>query len=153
MKKRKSFPASNYEGRILAARDTVLTPDGCKSTREIVDHEDCVGIIPVDADGNILLVRQFRLAAGKELLEIPAGGIDPGEDASAAVVRETREETGLKPGKVERLTGFYLSPGFCNEYLHLYLVTDLAPAPLSAEDTPASKWRVTWADTRINLRW
>jgi ADP-ribose pyrophosphatase len=125
-----------YEGRILKLRvDTVRTADGRNSTREIVEHEDCIGVIPVDADGNILLVKQYRLATDKELLEIPAGGVDPGEDAAAAVVREMREETGLRPQKVERLTGFYLSPGFCNEYLHLYLATDFAPAPLAAEDT------------------
>jgi ADP-ribose pyrophosphatase len=125
-----------YEGRILKLRvDTVRTADGRQSTREIVEHEDCIGVVAVDADDNILLVNQFRAPLEKELLEIPAGGVDPGEDAAAAVIREMREETGLRPQKVERLTGFYLSPGFCNEYLHLYLATDFEPAPLSAEDT------------------
>jgi ADP-ribose pyrophosphatase len=125
-----------YEGRILKLRiDTIRTADGRQSTREIVEHEDCIGVVPVDADGDILLVKQYRLATGKELLEIPAGGIDPGEDAAAAVVREMQEETGLRPQRVERLAGFYLSPGFCSEYLHLYLATDLAPEPLAAEDT------------------
>jgi ADP-ribose pyrophosphatase len=125
-----------YKGRILTLRvDTVRTADGRKSTREIVEHEDCVGVVAVDADDNVLLVNQFRLPPDKELLEIPAGGIDPGEDAATAVIREMQEETGMRPQKVERLTGYYLSPGFCNEYLHLYLATDLVPDPLSAEDT------------------
>jgi ADP-ribose pyrophosphatase len=125
-----------YEGRILNLRvDTVRTADGRRSTREIVEHEDCIGVIPVDADDNILLVKQFRLAAGKELLETPAGGIDPGESPETAVIREMREETGLWPGKVERLTGFYLSPGFSSEYMHLFLATDFRPDPLTAEDT------------------
>jgi ADP-ribose pyrophosphatase len=125
-----------YEGRILKLRiDNIRTADGRQSIREIVEHEDCIGVVPVDADGNVLLVKQYRLATGKELLEIPAGGIDPGEDAAAAVVREMQEETGLRPQRVERLAGFYLSPGFCSEYLHLYLAADLAPEPLAAEDT------------------
>ena len=125
-----------YQGRILKLRvDSVRTADGRQSTREIVEHDDCIGVVPVDADGNILMVKQYRLATGKELLEIPAGGVDPGEDAATAVIREMREETGLRPGKMERLAGFYLSPGFCSEYLHLYLATDLKPDPLSAEDT------------------
>jgi ADP-ribose pyrophosphatase len=125
-----------YKGRILKLRvDTVLKADGRKSTREIIEKEACIGVVAVDADGDILLVNQFRAAPEKELLEIPAGGVDPGEDAAAAVIREMREETGLRPGKVQRLTGFYLSPGFCNEYLHLFLAEDFAPAPLSAEDT------------------
>jgi len=125
-----------FEGRILKLRvDTVRTADGHQSTREIVEHADCIGVIPVDAADNILMVRQYRLAAGKELLETPAGGIDPGEEPAAAVIREMREEIGLRPGKVERLAGFYLSPGFSSEYMHLYLATDLKPDPLSAEDT------------------
>jgi ADP-ribose pyrophosphatase len=126
-----------YRGRILKLRvDTVLTVDGRKSTREIVEHNPCIGVIPVDAEGNILLVNQYRSPVGKDLLEIPAGGIDKGEDPATAVIRETREETGFKPRKVTRLNGYYLSPGFCDEYMHLFLAEDLVPAPLSAEDTP-----------------
>jgi ADP-ribose pyrophosphatase len=125
-----------YEGRILNLRvDTVETVDGRQSTREIIEHAACIAVIPVDADDNVLLVRQYRRAIDKELLEIPAGGIDPGEDAEAAVVREMQEEIGYRPGKITRLGGFYSSPGFCNEYLTLYLANDLVPARLFAEDT------------------
>jgi ADP-ribose pyrophosphatase len=125
-----------HKGQILNVRvDSILTADGHRSTRDIVEHDPCIAVVAEDADGNILLVRQYRLAADKILLEVPAGGIDPGEDPAAAVIREMREETGLKPGKVERLAGFYLSPGFCTEYMHLFRATDLKPAPLSAEDT------------------
>ena len=83
----------------------------------------------------ILLVRQYRKAVEKELLEIPAGGIDPGEDPDTAVKRELQEEIGYIPGKIERLNGFYSTPGFCTEYLYLYLATDLRPGRLYAEDT------------------
>lgn len=125
-----------FEGRILKLRvDTVLTADGRESTREIIEHAACIAVIPVDADDNVLLVRQYRRAVDKELLEIPAGGIDLGEDAEAAVIREMQEEIGYRPGKIERLGGFYSSPGFCDEYLSLYLATDLVPARLFAEDT------------------
>ena len=105
-------------------------------TREIVEHADCVAVIAVDADDNILLVKQYRQAPGKELLEIPAGGIDAGETPEQAVIREMQEETGFKPGRVARLSGFYSTPGFSNEFLHLYLAIDLAPGRLHAEDTP-----------------
>lgn len=71
----------------------------------------------------------------KKLLEIPAGGIDPGEDPVTAVRRELSEETGYLPKKVEMLGGFYSTPGFCTEYLHLYLAADLVPHQLYAEDT------------------
>jgi ADP-ribose pyrophosphatase len=125
-----------YEGRILNLRvDTVRTADGRESTREIIEHAACIAVIPVDDDDNVLMVKQYRRAVDKELLEIPAGGIDAGEDAEAAVIREMQEEIGYKPQKVVTLGGFYSSPGFCNEYLGLYLATDLVPSRLHAEDT------------------
>ncbi len=129
-----------YDGRAVRLRvDTVQMPGGRETTREIVEHSDCVAIVAVDANDNVLLVNQFRKPVEKELLEIPAGGIDPGEDPVTTVRREMREETGYLPQKVERLGGFYSSPGFCTEYLHLYLATDLTPSQLYAEDTESIK--------------
>lgn len=125
-----------FSGRIVRLRvDTIRLPDGCETTREIVEHDDCVAVIPVDAGNNVVLVEQFRFPTGKALLEIPAGGVEPGENAEKAVCRELREEIGYLPRKVTRLGGFYSSPGFCTEYLHLYLATDLTPSRLHAEDT------------------
>ena len=125
-----------YEGRAVKLRvDTVQMPDGRKTTREIVEHSDCVAVVVIDADDNLLLVRQFRQAVGRELLEIPAGGVDPGEDPEAAVRRELQEEIGYLPRKLEKLGGFYSAPGYCSEYLHLYLAAGLTPSQLYAEDT------------------
>ena len=90
---------------------------------------------PSTEDDNVLLVSQYRDAVGKELLEIPAGGVDPGEDVETAVKREMQEETGYLPQKLVNLGGFYLAPGYSTEYLHLYLATDLVPSRLVAEDT------------------
>lgn len=124
-----------YEGRALKLRiDEVEAPGGRETRREIVEHDDCVAIIAVAGD-SVLLVRQFRKPVERELLEIPAGGIDPGESPEAAVSRELREETGYLPQKVERLGGFYAVPGYGTEYLYLYLATDLTPSRLFAEDT------------------
>jgi len=125
-----------YEGRAFTVRvDTVQTVDGRKTTRDIVEHSECVAIVAVDSDGKILLVRQYRLPAGKQLLEIPAGGIDGDEKPADAVRRELQEETGYLPKKVEKIGGFYSAPGFCTEYLHLFLATELEPSRLIAEDT------------------
>ena len=125
-----------YDGQIVRLRvDTVRMPGGREATREIVEHGDCVAVVAIDAEDNILLVDQYRKPLEKSLLEIPAGGIEPGEDAADAVRREMREETGYLPQKVERLGGFYAAPGYCTEYLHLYLATDLVPSSLIAEDT------------------
>ncbi|UCB43315.1 MAG: NUDIX hydrolase [Dehalococcoidales bacterium] len=122
-------------GHLRLRIDTVRTADGGESTREIIEVGDAVVVIAVDDDENILLVRQYRKAVEMELLELPAGSIDPGEDADTAVRREMQEETGYLPGKVERLGGFYSTPGFCTEYLYLYLATELTSSQLHAEDT------------------
>jgi ADP-ribose pyrophosphatase len=125
-----------YSGRAVNLRvDTIQTADGRVTTREIVEHSDCVAVVAVDVNENILMVRQYRKSVGKDLLEIPAGGIEPGETPEAAVEREMREETGMQPRRIIKLGGFYSSPGFCTEYLHLYLVSDMIKNPLVAEDT------------------
>ena len=128
-----------HDGHIKLRIDTVLFPDGRIDTREIVEHREVVVIVAVDADDNVLLVRQLRQPLGKELLEIPAGGIDGEETPEEAVLREMQEETGYLPRKIERLGGFYSAPGFCTEYMHLFLATDLTPSRLTAEDTEVIK--------------
>lgn len=125
-----------YSGQAVRLRvDSVRLPNGRKTSREIVEHSDCVVIIPIDTEGNLLLVKQFRKPVERELLEIPAGGIDPREKPEEAVCREMQEETGYRPRKIDRLGGFYASPGYCTEYMHLYLARDLVPDRLHAEDT------------------
>ena len=125
-----------YEGRAFTVRvDTIKTADGRETTRDIIEHSECVAIVALDPDDKILLVKQYRLPVGKQLLEIPAGGIDGDETPVDAVRREMQEETGYLPGRVEKLGGFYSAPGFCTEYLHLYLAAELVPSRLIAEDT------------------
>ena len=125
-----------YSGRVVKLRvDTVKLASGRETKREIVEHSDCIAIVVTDGDDNVLLVKQFRKPAEKELLEIPAGGIEAGEDPLTTVQRELSEETGYRAKKVTRLGGFYSAPGYCTEYLHLFLATELAPNQLIAEDT------------------
>ncbi len=125
-----------FEGRAIKVRvDTVITPAGRKTSREIVEHSNCVAIVAIDEEDNVLLESQFRKPVERELLEIPAGGIEEGESPEAAVKRELREEVGYLPKRVELLGGFYSSPGYSSEYLYLYLATDLVPERLVAEDT------------------
>lgn len=125
-----------YEGRAVNLRiDAVEKASGKRVTREIVEHGDCVVVVVMDAEDNVLLVRQYRKAVEKFLLEIPAGGIDPGESAEECVRRELQEEIGYLPLKIESLGGFYSTPGYCTEYLYLFLATDLVPSRREAEDT------------------
>jgi ADP-ribose pyrophosphatase len=100
-----------------------------------VEHSDCVAVVVLDEQGNVLLVRQFRHPVGKSLLEIPAGGIDLGEEPVDSVRRELQEEIGYFPHKIQELGGFYSVPGYGTEYLHCFVATDLAPSRLVAEDT------------------
>ncbi len=129
-----------YSGRAVKVRvDTVQKSDGKETTRDVVEHADAVVVVPVDANDNILLVKQYRQAVGKDLLELPAGGIEPGEDTIAAVAREMREETGFLPRKIVPLGGFYSAPGYATEYLYLFYATEMIPLPLVAEDTAEIK--------------
>ena len=115
--------------------DTVEKASGRKTTREVVEHSDCIAAVVIDEQDNVLLVRQFRHAVGKFLLEIPAGGIDPGEEPIDSVRRELQEEIGYFPRKIDSLGGFYAIPGYGTEYLHCFSATDLVPSRLIAEDT------------------
>ena len=124
-----------FEGRIVSVRvDTVRLPNGRDGTREIVSHDPSVCVVPVDAAGNVLLVRQYRKPAEAFLLEAPAGGIEPGEEPEAAVRRELQEEIGHTAGTLTPLSAFWLAPGWCTEYMYAYLATDLTPSRLDADE-------------------
>lgn len=115
-----------FAGNIIKVRyDQVLLPGGRKTGREIVEHSGGVTVIAVKADGEILLVEQYRKPTEESLLELPAGKLEEKEDALDCARRELREETGYEAGKIEYLFSFYTTPGFCNEVLHLYLAADL----------------------------
>jgi ADP-ribose pyrophosphatase len=116
-----------YNGRVVSLRvDQVRLPSGRVTEREIVEHGGAVGIVAVDDDGQVLLVRQFRSALGTMLLEIPAGTLDPNEDVRACAFRELQEETGYAAREMRELYAFYSSPGFSNERISLFLATGLS---------------------------
>lgn len=119
-----------FEGRIVNLRvDTVELQKGRRATREVVEHGEVVAMVPLEGE-DVLLVRQYRLPTEEVLLEVPAGGVDEGESAEEAAQRELGEECGRRAGRLERLGGFYVSPGFCNEFVHVFLATELEPVPL-----------------------
>lgn len=113
--------------------DTVELAGGRKATREVVEHGEVVAVVPLLEGKDVLLVRQYRLPAARTLLEVPAGGVDAGESSEEAAQRELGEECGQQADRLERLGGFYLSPGFCSEFMHLFLATELRPVPARPE--------------------
>ena len=124
-----------YQGRIVKLRvDTVQLPSGRTTTREIVEHEDAVCVVPIDENNNVLMVRQYRKAAQLNLLEVPAGGVEAGETPDETVLRELQEEVSVTSGSLRRLSGFWVSPGWATEFMHAYLAMDLTPASLPADD-------------------
>jgi ADP-ribose pyrophosphatase len=123
-----------YRGRVVTLRvDTIEVPSG-NVRREVVDHPGAVVVVPVDAGGRILWVRQYRYAAGRALLELPAGTLEQGEEPEATARRELPEETGFAASNWQRIGGFYSAPGFCTEYLHAYSATELRPETAQGDE-------------------
>lgn len=123
-----------YEGRILTLKVDVVRVDGRSETavREVVLHRPAVAIIAIEED-QVLLVRQFRYAVGAEIVEIPAGLMETGEDPQETARRELREETGYDCRQLRYISSAYSTPGFSSELIHLYLATDLFWSPLTPD--------------------
>lgn len=119
-----------YDGYSTVRRDELRMPDGTSGVREYVDHDDAVAMVPVMADGSVLLVKQYRHPLGRYLLEIPAGKLDRvGEEPEAAAQRELREEVGYAAGRLRQLARFHNSAGWTTETTTVYLATELSEAP------------------------
>lgn len=123
-----------YRGRVvrLQVHDVEL-PNGERSKRELVRHPGAVAVVALDADGRVLLVRQYRIAADRVLLEIPAGTLEPDEAPDVCAARELQEETGFRPGTLESLGGIFVAPGYTTEYIHLFLATGLEESALEGD--------------------
>jgi len=123
-----------YEGKVLSLDvDEVEEPGGVRALREVVRHRGSVAALPVLEDGRVVLVRQYRYAVGEPVWELPAGRLDPGETPEEGARRELEEEVGLRAGRLEPLSVFYTTPGFCDETMHLFRGTDLMPVPARPE--------------------
>ena len=115
-----------YHGILVDVHvDEVLLPNGHTSLREVIEHVDGVAVLPLDEDNNVLTVTQYRYVFGRNMLELPAGKLDPGEDPVAGALRELKEETGAVPGEFRSLGRIIPAPGCYGETLHLYLARDL----------------------------
>jgi ADP-ribose pyrophosphatase len=131
-----------YAGKVLSLDvDEVEEPGGIRAVREVVRHSGSVAALAVHDDGRVVLVRQYRYAVDEAVWELPAGRLDPGESAAAGARRELEEEAGLAAQRLEPLSVFYTTPGFCDETMHVFRATELAPVPPRPE-----------ADERLELK-
>ena len=125
---------SAYTGRAFKVRrDHLLTPSGSNVQYDIIEHIGSVSIVPVDENGQIYFVRQYRHAAEVDLLELPAGTLEPGEPPEQAAAREIREETGMAAQHLQKIGSFYLAPGYSTELMHVFLATGLTHDPLDPD--------------------
>ena len=129
-----------HAGRIFdVIREEVILPSGLRQDIETVTHPGAVGVAALDENGDLLLVRQYRHACGNWLLEIPAGRVEPGENRLAAAMRELEEETGHRAASWELLVEFFAAPGFCSEFLSLYLARGLVHVGSDAKAADADE--------------
>ncbi|MCB2203312.1 NUDIX hydrolase [bacterium] len=116
-----------YDGRVFTIeRDEVRHHSGYESVREVVRHNGGAVVVPLYANGDVLLIRQYRYPIDEEIIELPAGKLDEGEDPAVCAARELREETGCSAGSISKLTAMLTTPGFCSEVLHIYLAEQLS---------------------------
>ena len=123
-----------YRGRIFDVSLATVREQDKTYMREIISHPGSAVIVPIFEDESVALVRQYRHPARKYLLEIPAGSLSPGEDPQAGAERELEEEIGVRASRVEKLTEFYVSPGFLSEKMYVFLATDFTASEQNLED-------------------
>jgi ADP-ribose pyrophosphatase len=127
-------PTVLFQGRRFRVERAVqVTPDGVEHVREVVRHPGAVVILPLLDDGRLCFVRNYRVAVGQTLIELPAGTLEPGEDPAQTALRELAEETGYRAGKIEHVLTFCMSPGILDEQMHLYVARQLQPGPMALE--------------------
>ncbi|HEX3723580.1 MAG TPA: NUDIX hydrolase [Nitrolancea sp.] len=141
-----------FAGRLIRLRvDRVRFADGSEHDREVVEHPGAVAIVPVLANGDLVLVSQYRHAVGKRMLELPAGTRETGEDPRQTAIRELREETGFRTGGLSELVRFYVSPGWANEELIVYLARDILPGAPATEADEDLEVRTIRPDEVVHL--
>ena len=138
-------------------RVNLSLPDGKIRDYDLIDIQNAVTILPLDSEGNVYMVRQYRVGARAQLLELPAGKIEERDDPLETAQRELREETGMAANEWIALGNFYMSPGYASEYMFCYLARDLYPSPLDPdadefldlEKVPLDQFRRMLADNLI----
>ena len=119
--------------RVEVSRERVTLPNGRVTELDIVHHPGASAVVPFASEDEVLLIRQYRHAAGGEILEVPAGKLDPGETPATCAARELEEEAGVRAGRLLPLGRILTTPGFTDEVIHLFAAFDLAPSKMRHE--------------------
>jgi len=134
-KSAKITTSRSYTGSKITFRvDLAKYSDGSFRNIEIVEHPGAVLIIPITSNGKIVFVKQYRTVIDKILIELPAGTLEKLEEPLDCAKRELEEETGFKTNNIIKLSGFYPAPGFCTEYIHIFIAKDLKPGKLHPDE-------------------
>lgn len=120
-----------YDGSVVHLRvETIQMPDGDTYEREVIRHNGAVALLPLEPDGSVIFVRQYRAGCDKELLELPAGTLNPGEDREACARRELQEEVGLYPARLTEIGQFWVAASYTSELITIYLAEEMHPSRL-----------------------
>jgi ADP-ribose pyrophosphatase len=141
-----------FDGRKLRVRvDRAVEPSGHEVTRELVVHPGAVAIVARPSSETVLLIRQFRYAAGRELIEIPAGTLEPNEDPVACAARELEEETGYRAARMIHRGTFYTTPGFTTELMYLYEASHLEKTATNPDEDEVIETEIVPAPTALQM--
>ena len=139
--------------RVEATTERVELPNGTLLDLDIVRHPGAAAVVPFVSDSEVLLIRQYRHAAGGAILEVPAGKLDPGEPPETCAARELAEEAGQRPGRLLRTGAIWTTPGFCDERIHLFAAFDLAAVARNPDDDELIEVLRLSLDEALDLVW
>lgn len=139
--------------RVNVSTHRVTLPNGHLLDLDIVEHPGAAAVVPFVSSDEVLLIRQYRHAAGGDLYEVPAGKIDPGESPRICAARELEEEAGVRAGRLEFLGSIFTTPGFCDEVIHLFAAFDLEPSVQRPEDDEVIEVIATPLDEALEWIW
>ncbi len=145
---------TKYRGKAFSVRkDQVRLPQGRIADLDIVEHVGAVTILPIDSDGNIWFVRQYRHATGDELLELPAGTLEDDEAPAVCAQRELQEEIGMRAERMQLIGEFYLAPGYSTELMYVYLASELSPSTLPGDEDEFLKVEKIHVTQVLEMAW
>jgi len=140
-----------FSGKVFSLREDVLSSAGREYVRQVVEHPGAVAVLPLLDAEKLVLIRQWRHAANRFLLEIPAGTLEPGEDLETCAARELEEETGFRAERLQKLSSFFVAPGYSSEEIHLFLGRGLRRSSSRPEEDEHIRLEITKLSDAVEM--